>query len=178
MAAGGILGVSRATRGVVSVWPECVKRAQSGAARARLACGRSLSWRWPEPRSCWCRPEEPAALQAGGQDFCGLLVRALHSAFRDGADLPRIHQQKGRCGMSRSLVMGACATLFSVALLAGAEDAPKKVAQAKSIEGAVVRSSAMTGMAVRSPADKDLGKVEDLVIDMQSGSIRYVAISF
>jgi len=74
--------------------------------------------------------------------------------------------------------MGACATLFSVALLAGAEDAPKKVAQAKSIEGAVVRSSAMTGMAVRSPADKDLGKVEDLVIDMHSGSIRYVAISF
>src|SRR5262245_46240070 len=82
--------------------------------------------------------------------------------------------------MSRSTVLslGACGTLLSLALWAGAEDAPRKAAQAKSIEGVVVRSSAITGMAVRSPTDKDLGKVEDLVIDMHTGSIRYVAISF
>jgi sporulation protein YlmC with PRC-barrel domain len=82
--------------------------------------------------------------------------------------------------MSRSalLSLGACGAVLFLVLSAGAEDAPKKVAQAKSIEGVVVRSSAITGMAVRSPSDKDLGKVEDLVIDMNTGSIRYVAISF
>jgi len=82
--------------------------------------------------------------------------------------------------MSRSAVLslGACGAFLFLVLNAGAEDSPKKVAEGKSIEGVVVRSSAITGMAVRSPSDKDLGKVEDLVIDMKTGSIRYVAISF
>jgi len=56
--------------------------------------------------------------------------------------------------------------------------APTGAADAKSIEGVVVRASSIAGMAVRSPSDKDLGKVEDVVIDMETGSVRYVAIGF
>src|SRR5579872_6177507 len=66
--------------------------------------------------------------------------------------------------------------LWTLAL--NAKDSPKKVDEAKSIEGVVVRASSIAGMAVRSPADKDLGKVEDVVIDMETGSVRYAAISF
>jgi sporulation protein YlmC with PRC-barrel domain len=76
--------------------------------------------------------------------------------------------------------MAICSLLLPAALVlvSGAEDSPRKVAAAKSIEGTVVRSSSVAGMPVKSPADKDLGKVEDLVIDMETGSVRYAAISF
>lgn len=70
----------------------------------------------------------------------------------------------------------ACLTLLGLAV--GAEDAPQKVAEAKSIEGMLVRASSIAGMPVKSPADKDLGKVEDLVIDMETGAVRYATISF
>jgi sporulation protein YlmC with PRC-barrel domain len=63
-------------------------------------------------------------------------------------------------------------------LAVGAEDSSRKIGHAKSIEGVVVRASSVSGMPVRSPADKDLGKVEDLVIDMETGTVRYAAISF
>ena len=90
--------------------------------------------------------------------------------------------------MSRSRVavlMAAAGALLLSGLAAYSDDAPKKTtvkapaaAEAKSIEGVVVRASSMTGMPVRSPEDKELGKVEDVVIDMETGSVRYVAISF
>lgn len=51
-------------------------------------------------------------------------------------------------------------------------------AEARSIEGVVVRALAIAGMAVKNPSGKDLGKVEDVVIDMETGSVRYMAISF
>jgi len=86
---------------------------------------------------------------------------------------------------SRVAVLLAVAGAFLLSSLAVySDEAPKKIvkapaaAEAKSIEGVVVRSSSMTGMPVRSPEDKDLGKVEDVVIDMEAGSVRYVAISF
>jgi len=71
------------------------------------------------------------------------------------------------------LVTGAA---VAMSLSSWAEDSGKKISAAKSIEGTVVRAS--EGMAVKSPAGKDLGKVEDVVIDMNSGKIRYAAISF
>jgi len=77
-----------------------------------------------------------------------------------------------------SLLLGSFLLLPIMAVLAGAEDSPRKAAEAKSIAGTVVRSSSVAGMPVKSPADKDLGKVEDLVIDMETGSVRYAAISF
>jgi hypothetical protein len=77
-----------------------------------------------------------------------------------------------------ALVLGSLVLPMSVALVTGADDSPRKVAEAKSIEGTVVRASSVAGMLVKSPADKDLGKVEELVIDMETGSVRYAAISF
>ncbi len=77
------------------------------------------------------------------------------------------------------LALGTAVLCLPVLMLVvDADDAPKKVEKAKSIEGVVVRSSAINGMAVKDPADKSLGKVEDLVIDMETGSVRYAAISF
>src|SRR5262245_11663451 len=77
-----------------------------------------------------------------------------------------------------SVLLGSFLMLPTLALVPGAEDSPRKAAQAKSIEGTVVRASSVAGMTVKSPADKNLGKVEDLVIDMEAGSVRYSAISF
>ena len=93
--------------------------------------------------------------------------------------------QNSRCLMLRtaifilgSIVLGSFLMLPPAALVTGAEDSPQKAAAAKSIEGTVVRAGSVAGMAVKSPADKSLGKVEDLVIDMETGSVRYAAISF
>jgi len=77
-----------------------------------------------------------------------------------------------------SLLLVSFLMLPTMALLTGAEDSPRKAADAKSIAGTVARASSVAGMSVKSPADKDLGKVEDLVIDMETGSVRYAAISF
>jgi len=77
-----------------------------------------------------------------------------------------------------SVLLGSFLMLPTLALVATAEDSPRKAAEAKSIEGTVVRASSVAGMTVKSPADKNLGKVEDLVIDMETGSVRYAAISF
>src|SRR5262245_32568727 len=40
------------------------------------------------------------------------------------------------------------------------------------------RMSTITGMPVKNAAGKDLGKIEDLVIELNSGDIRYAALSF
>lgn len=40
------------------------------------------------------------------------------------------------------------------------------------------RASTITGMAVRNSSDENLGKIEDLVIDLNSGEVRYAALSF
>ncbi len=40
------------------------------------------------------------------------------------------------------------------------------------------RLSSLTGMQVRNPNGEELGKIEDYVVDMESGKITYVALSF
>jgi sporulation protein YlmC with PRC-barrel domain len=45
-------------------------------------------------------------------------------------------------------------------------------------QGVIVRAKSIAGMAVKNPANEDLGKVEDVVIDMETGSVRYAAITF
>jgi len=40
------------------------------------------------------------------------------------------------------------------------------------------RSSEIIGMKVRNPANKDLGSVNDLMIDMNAGKVRYAALSY
>jgi sporulation protein YlmC with PRC-barrel domain len=45
-------------------------------------------------------------------------------------------------------------------------------------EDVVHRASEITGMAVKNTAGKDLGSVNDLVVDMDSGKLRYAALSY
>ena len=45
-------------------------------------------------------------------------------------------------------------------------------------QGVVVRAKSIAGMAVKGPVNEDLGKVEDVVIDMETGLVRYAAIAF
>jgi sporulation protein YlmC with PRC-barrel domain len=78
---------------------------------------------------------------------------------------------------SALLSLGGLAAMF-LCLAVSADDSAKKIAEGKSIEGHIARSSAITGMTVRNLENKDVGKVEDLVVDMNSGSVRYVAIGF
>ncbi|MGE0757597.1 MAG: PRC-barrel domain-containing protein [Pirellulaceae bacterium] len=40
------------------------------------------------------------------------------------------------------------------------------------------RASELMGMSVQNEAGQDLGEIEDLVIDVKSGQVRYVALSF
>ena len=39
-------------------------------------------------------------------------------------------------------------------------------------------ASTLTGDSVRNPQNEDLGKVEDLMIDLESGRVAYVVLSF
>lgn len=78
-----------------------------------------------------------------------------------------------------------CTLGLAVALAvssAWAQEAAKKRDPAPS-GGAIVtnsayRSSTITGMAVRNSEGDELGKIEDLVIDLNSGDVRYAALSF
>jgi sporulation protein YlmC with PRC-barrel domain len=42
----------------------------------------------------------------------------------------------------------------------------------------VMRASQITGMNIKNPGGQDLGKVEDVVVDMGTGNVRYAAVSF
>ena len=41
-----------------------------------------------------------------------------------------------------------------------------------------VRASQLVGLAVKNKQGKDLGKVEDMVVDLKNGDVRYAALSF
>lgn len=74
--------------------------------------------------------------------------------------------------------LAVCSLLIACPLILIGEDPPAKKAEAKSIEGAVVRASSIAGMEVRSPDNKNLGSVEDIVVDTQTGAVQYAAVSF
>jgi sporulation protein YlmC with PRC-barrel domain len=62
-----------------------------------------------------------------------------------------------------------------------ADDRPAaaKNANAKDAEIATMfRSSDVVGLEVRNKANKDLGNIKDLVVDMSTGHVRYAALSF
>jgi len=44
--------------------------------------------------------------------------------------------------------------------------------------GPTYRAKDLMGMAVKNPADESLGKIEDVVIDLDTGHIRYAVLSF
>lgn len=71
-------------------------------------------------------------------------------------------------------------TLITAAALSMASAKDKDFPSSRGQVGAmpVVRANSIAGMTVKNPAGQDLGKVEDVVIDMGTGKVRYAAISF
>jgi len=81
--------------------------------------------------------------------------------------------------------MKTCATVLSIAALSLSFLSMPLIADDKSADqktnSAVThhfRTSAIEGMVVRNAAGEDLGKVKDLVIDLESGTIVYAALDF
>lgn len=56
-------------------------------------------------------------------------------------------------------------------------DTPAGTTAIGAVNAATYRSSKLVGMGVKNAAGKDLGKIEDLVID-ERGHVRYAALSF
>jgi len=69
------------------------------------------------------------------------------------------------------------AVLWSVGNVARADDPAKKDEATVNIAH-VLRSGDIIGLAVRNKAGEHLGKIDDLVVDMKSGEVRYAALSF
>jgi sporulation protein YlmC with PRC-barrel domain len=67
-------------------------------------------------------------------------------------------------------------TAAALSLTAADKDLPTSRGQVGAMP--VVRANSIAGMTVKNPAGQDLGKVEDVVIDMGTGKVRYAAISF
>jgi sporulation protein YlmC with PRC-barrel domain len=81
--------------------------------------------------------------------------------------------------MSRTLaIVSAAAFAFSALAAAPVRAEEKPAASAKVEVATTFRSSELIGMPVRNRAGKDLGKIEDFVVEMNSGDVRYAAISF
>lgn len=86
--------------------------------------------------------------------------------------------------MSRLLVPVWAALFAFSALASGISRAEDKEAVAKPAAGGKVeiatnfRSSELMGMPVRNRAGKDVGKIEDFVVELNSGDVRYAAVSF
>jgi sporulation protein YlmC with PRC-barrel domain len=59
-----------------------------------------------------------------------------------------------------------------------AVDTKTSAARDPAKERVMLRSSAIMGMVVKNEAQKDLGKVNDLVIEIHRGKIRYAALSY
>jgi sporulation protein YlmC with PRC-barrel domain len=67
-----------------------------------------------------------------------------------------------------------CAVLLAVSYTASGVDIPtKKVGVDKSF-----RASKLTGLNVKNSEGETLGSVEDIVMDVESGKVAYVALSF
>ncbi|MGE0607513.1 MAG: PRC-barrel domain-containing protein [Pirellulales bacterium] len=84
---------------------------------------------------------------------------------------------------TRSILAACLALVLSAAPAWAAENdaAPggKRITKGGAIvPAAAYRGSTLIGMEVRNAAGEDLGQIEDLVIDMGTGEVRYAALSF
>ncbi|HEX5106147.1 MAG TPA: PRC-barrel domain-containing protein [Pirellulaceae bacterium] len=76
-----------------------------------------------------------------------------------------------------------CAGLAALSFLTGSavaqQEAPAKPAAKGKVEVATTfRSGDLIGMKVKNRAGENLGQIEDLVVELKSGDIRYAALSF
>lgn len=78
----------------------------------------------------------------------------------------------------RSLILSAgMAAVVAAAMVAHSAEDPKP-GRKSTAAMPVIRANQIAGMVVKDPAGKDLGKVEDVVVDMETGKVRYAAIAF
>lgn len=70
---------------------------------------------------------------------------------------------------------GAVLALLVTSVTVQSADPPKRRA---ANSAPVIRAHQIAGMGVVNSAGEDLGKVEDVVVDMGTGQVRYAAISF
>jgi sporulation protein YlmC with PRC-barrel domain len=69
------------------------------------------------------------------------------------------------------------AFLWSFADAARADDPANRGSEAKVNIAHILRSGDIIGLSVQNKAGEHLGKIDDLVIDMKSGDVRYAALS-
>src|SRR5262245_57886759 len=73
----------------------------------------------------------------------------------------------------RYTMTGAMLALVLTAMAVHSDEPRRRV------EGVpVIRANQIAGMKVVNAAGEDLGKIEDVVVDMGTGQVRYAAISF
>jgi sporulation protein YlmC with PRC-barrel domain len=93
----------------------------------------------------------------------------------------RTFASRGRLFMTRllaTLLVGSLAATWSSAGLAADDKADTKVEpKDKILVARTFRTSALTGLNVRNKQGEKLGTVNDLVIDIPTGKISYVAVS-
>jgi sporulation protein YlmC with PRC-barrel domain len=77
-----------------------------------------------------------------------------------------------------ALLLGGVVIADEVEVKAGRDGVGVKVGtDADAKHGESMRISELTGLNVRNEANEDLGQIEDLVIDLDTGKVRYAAVS-
>jgi sporulation protein YlmC with PRC-barrel domain len=79
---------------------------------------------------------------------------------------------------SKLSLFGAITIVVATSLITALSAAPPRGADGKVGTNPVIRARHVEGMPVRNSAGADLGKVEDIVVDMHTGEVRYAAIAF
>src|SRR5579872_7610478 len=72
----------------------------------------------------------------------------------------------------------ACSLVLTAGMAAALSAAPPRGADGKVGTNPVIRARHIEGMVVKNPEGQDLGKVEDVVVDMATGKVRYAAVAF
>lgn len=83
--------------------------------------------------------------------------------------------------MSRQLLCAAgffaASVMAPFAAAQGNEEKPKQTKESNVVASATYRTSVLSDMDVRNPQGDELGNIDDLVVDLESNQIRYIALS-
>jgi sporulation protein YlmC with PRC-barrel domain len=104
---------------------------------------------------------------------------AVIMPWRDSASAPLCHKEMNMRRRATGIVMLViCGWLLTTATFAqeGSTSAPPPSASLP--EATLLRSSFLFSYQVRSPQGEDLGKIEEIIIDMELGRVAYAMLSF